>query len=99
MKSKLSLAVLAAALSVGCFNSNSCINQTQGPTQLPTATPSPEASPTPRPSATPDARIVTVEPNGFGEQSCPSGLTPSCADGTSCRTLRLGCSRHYTCTA
>jgi hypothetical protein len=98
MKFKLVSIVAAAILAAGCFNSNSCINQTQGPTPLPTATP----SPTPSPSASPTpgtSTIRTVEANGFGEQSCPAGVTPSCTDGSICRTLKLGCSRAYTCTA
>lgn len=101
MRTKLSFAVLAVVLlTVGCFNQNACFTQTQGPTPVPTATPSPTPTPSPSASPSPGANVIrTVEVNGFGEQGCPAGVTPSCTDGSSCRTLRLRCQRAYTCTS
>lgn len=86
------------ALTVGCFSENCNITQSQLPIPIPSASPSP--SPSPSPSTSPGAnQIRSVQINGFGEQSCPAGVVPSCTDGATCRTLRLRCSRAFTCSA
>ncbi len=104
MKTRLKLSTILLALATaGCLNEvNACGNVLKtGPTSPePVITPTPASTPTPAPSSSPAAPpIVLTQVNGYGPQSCPTGVSPSCEDGTTCRTLRNGCSRAYTCSA